>query len=186
MTNDWLVGDRRAAAAERIYAAAAELIAAQGIDAFDMAALEARLHCSRATIYRNAGGKNQIRDAVLARSAEQIVANVRSAVDGLKDSERTVTAVAVALDRIRADPLGRALIASAGGGGGIGWLVESSPLAAIAAELTGYAAGDRAAAQWIVRVTLSFVVWPLADPELEREMLRRFLIQPAPLPLSTR
>ena len=34
MTNDWLVGDRRVAAAERIYAAAAEIIAADGIDAF--------------------------------------------------------------------------------------------------------------------------------------------------------
>ena len=52
MTKDWLVGDRRVAAPERIYAAAAEIIAADGIDAFDMAALEARVHCSRATIYR--------------------------------------------------------------------------------------------------------------------------------------
>ncbi len=186
MTNDWLVGDRRVAAAERIYAAAAEIIAADGIDAFDMTALEARVHCSRATIYRHAGGKNQIRDAVLARSAAQIVAHVRSAVDGLEGAERTVTAVAVALDRIRADPLGRALIASAGNGGRIGWLVESSPLAAIAAELTGHADDDVAASQWIVRVVLSFVVWPPADPEIEREMLRRFLAQPAPLPLSTR
>lgn len=65
-------------------------------------------------------------------------------------------------------------------------LVESSPLAAIAAELTGHADDDVAASQWIVRVVLSFVVWPPADPELEREMLRRFLAQPAPLPLSTR
>ena len=186
MTNDWLVGDRRTAAAERIYAAAAEIIAAKGVDAFDMAALEARVHCSRATIYRHAGGKNQIRDAVLARSAEQIVGQVRTAVDGLEGPDRTVTAVAVALDRIRADPLGRALIASVGGGGRIGWIADSPQLAAIAAELTGCADDDLAAAQWIVRVVLSFVVWPLADPELEREMLRRFLTQPAPLPLSTR
>ncbi|MEH3142714.1 MAG: TetR/AcrR family transcriptional regulator [Mycobacterium kyogaense] len=186
MSNDWLVGDRRAAAAERIYAAAADIIAARGIDAFDMAALEARVHCSRATIYRHAGGKNQIRDAVLARSAEQIVAQVRAAVADLDGTERAVTAVAVALDRIRADSLGRALIASARSGGRVGWIADSPQLAGIAAKLTGCADDDAAAAQWIVRVVLSFVVWPLADPELEREMLRRFLTQPAPLPLSTR
>ena len=56
--SDWLVGgDRRTAAAERIYAAATDLIARDGMDAFDIDTLAARVHCSRATIYRYAGGK---------------------------------------------------------------------------------------------------------------------------------
>ena len=61
---DWLVGhDRRTAAAERIYAAATDMIASGGLDAFDVDTLASRVHCSRATIYRHAGGKAEIRDA---------------------------------------------------------------------------------------------------------------------------
>ena len=54
--SDWLVGgDRRTAAAERIYAAATDLIARDGMDAFDIDTLASRVHCSRATIYRMRG-----------------------------------------------------------------------------------------------------------------------------------
>lgn len=71
--SDWLVGgDRRTAAAERIYAAATDLIARDGMDAFDIDMLASRVHCSRATIYRCAGGKRRIRDAVMERSAARI------------------------------------------------------------------------------------------------------------------
>ena len=104
--SDWLVGgDRRTAAAERIYAAATDLIARDGMDAFDIDALASRVHCSRATIYRCAGGKRQIRDAVMERSAARIVDAVRLAVDGLSGAERIVTAITVALGR---DPIGSA------------------------------------------------------------------------------
>lgn len=185
-TNDWLVGDRRAAAAERIYAAATELIARDGIEALDIAALEARVHCSRATIYRHVGGKAQIRDAVLARNAERIVAAVRSAVDGMSGPERVVTAVTVALQRIRADPLGQAMITSMRAAAEMAWIVDSPMTRALATELNGIAEDDELAAQWIVRVVLSLLYWPVADPAAEQEMVRRYLGQPAPLPLSTR
>ena len=48
-----------------------------------MDALAARVHCSRATIYRYAGGKGRIRDAVLLRLAARIVDSVRRAVKDL-------------------------------------------------------------------------------------------------------
>jgi AcrR family transcriptional regulator len=57
---DWVVGgDRRAVATDRIYAAATELIVCEGLDAFDIDTLAARVHCSRATIYRYAGAKHK-------------------------------------------------------------------------------------------------------------------------------
>ena len=53
--SDWLVGgDRRTAASERIYAAATDVIARGGLEALDVDSLAARVHCSRATIYRHA------------------------------------------------------------------------------------------------------------------------------------
>lgn len=173
---DWLVGDRRSAATERIYAAATELIARDGIERFDMAELQARVHCSRATLYRHVGGKTQIRDAVLAREAERIVAAVRTAVQPLSGPERTVTAVEVALERIRADPLGQALLHSMRGTTEMQWVATSPLPVALAAELAGLADEDPPlAAQWIVRVVLALLFWPVEDPAAERAMIRRFL-----------
>ncbi len=172
---DWLVGDRHAEAAERIYAAATELIVRDGIDAFDLAALQAHVHCSRATIYRHAGGKAQIRDAVLARGAERIIEVVRASVDGLTGQERVVTAVVVALERIRADPLGRLMIGSVRNAGEMAWIGKSPVPTKLATELTGIA-DDPAAGQWIVRVVLSLLIWPVDDHAAEREMIRRFLM----------
>ena len=174
MANDWLLGDRHGTAVERIYAAAAELIARDGLEKFDMAELQARVHCSRATLYRHVGGKAQIRDAVLTRQAERIVSAVRSEVDGLTGPERTVTAIAMALQRIRADPMGQALMKSVRGAD-LQWVGRSPLPPALAAELTGIAEGDDEAAQWIVRVVLALLFWPVDDPAAERAMIQRFL-----------
>ena len=68
--DDWLFDDgRHVAAVERIYTAATDMIYRDGMDAFNVDALAAQTHCSRATIYRYVGGKKDIREAVLARAA---------------------------------------------------------------------------------------------------------------------
>jgi AcrR family transcriptional regulator len=173
--SDWLVGgDRRAVAAERIYALAAELIAEKGYDAFDIDALAARAHCSRATIYRHVGGRGQIRDGALVRAAARIVDTVRQAVVGMTGPERVVTAVAVALDEIRSDPLGRLMVGRSNGPEATG-IEASAAIAGLAAELTGIAGDDPLAAQWIVHLVLSFAYMPAGDGRTEREMLQRFV-----------
>ena len=51
--NDWLIGgDRRSEAAERIYAAATDLVSRTGFENFSIEALAAAVHCAPATIYR--------------------------------------------------------------------------------------------------------------------------------------
>lgn len=173
--DDWLIGgDRRAVGAERIYAVAAELIAQEGFDAFDIDALAARAHCSRATIYRHVGGKAQIRDGALVRAAARIVDTVRHAVAGMTGPDRVVTAVAVALEEIRSDPLGRLMIGRTKAPEVTG--IDASPaIAGLAAELTGIAGDDPLSAQWIVHLVLSFAYLPVGDGTLEREMLQRFV-----------
>jgi AcrR family transcriptional regulator len=173
--SDWLVGgDRRTAAAERIYAAATDL-ARDGMDAFDIDALAARVHCSRATIYRCAGGKRQIRDAVMVRAASRIVESVRRAVDGLTGAERIVTAITVALSEIRSDRLGQSVFSAIRGAEERTWITESPVVAEFATELNGLTDDDTAAAQWIVRVVLSLLYWPIGDDEAERQMVARFI-----------
>ena len=173
---DWLVGgDRRTAAAERIYAAATDLIARDGMDAFDIDTLASRVHCSRATVYRCAGGKRQIRDAVMERSAARIVDAVRRAVDGRSGADRIVTAISVALEEIRSDPLGQLMFSAIRGAGERAWLTESPIVARLAAELNGLTDDDTEAAQWIVRVVLSLLYWPVGDADVEHRMVKRFI-----------
>jgi AcrR family transcriptional regulator len=172
---DWLFDEgRRAAASERLYAAAAELISRDGYDVFTVDALAAGAHCSRATIYRYVGGKAQIRDAVVARSAARIVDRVRAAVEGLTGAERVLTAIEVAVAQIRSDPAGRLFVESAQGARGSTWLTASPAVTGFANELTGLA-DDPRAAKWIVRLVLSLLFWPDTDAHAEHMLLQRYV-----------
>lgn len=173
--DDWVLGrDRAAAAADRIYAAATELVIRDGLDALDIDTVAAKVHCSRATVYRHAGGKAQIRDKVLTRLAAGIVDKVRSAVDGLTGSDRVMVAITVALQQIRSDPL-RRLMFSAGNLPDVRELHSSPVLAHLAGELTGITDDDPQAAQWIVRIVVSLAYSPIATSSDEREVLERFV-----------
>jgi AcrR family transcriptional regulator len=173
--DDWLVGgDRRKIAAERIYAVATEMITREGPDGFDIDTLAKRAHCSRATIYRYAGGKAEIRDAVITRAATRIVETVRQTVENLSGRERVVTAIVVALRLIRADPL-YPLMMSPVRTGEMAWLTGSPLLAEFAAELTGITDGDAQAAHWVVRTVMSLMYWPVGDDDTERQLVERFV-----------
>jgi AcrR family transcriptional regulator len=173
--DDWLFdGSRRATAAERIYAMATELIVLDGMDAFSIDALAARTHCSRATIYRYVGGKKEIRDVVLARTAAQIIETVRSGVEGRTGQERVLTAIEVAVAEIRCHPMGQLFLDSARVGGW-SWLAASPVVADFATELAGLAGDDVPAARWIVRLVMSLLFWPDVDPRAEHQMLQRFV-----------
>ncbi len=169
---DWLVGgDRRAAAADRIYAAAADMMGRRGFADIDIDALAAAVHCSRATVYRHAGTKAQIREAVLVRSAERIVATVRAAVIDRTGADRVLTAIAVALREIRADPLAATVVGTPGSRS----LTSSDAVMSFAAEFAGVAEDDAEAAGWIVRVVLALLFWPADDQAAEQRLLERFI-----------
>lgn len=173
--DDWLVGGgRREVAADRIYAAATELVVRYGFDVFDIDALAARMHCSRATIYRYAGGKKEIRDAVVLRLAAGVVDAVRKSVDGLSGPERVVTAITVALEQIRARPI-RTVISGTRGSPDLADMHGSPLLSQLAADLAGITDDDPQAAQWVVRVVMSFAHWPQPDQRVEQETIRRFV-----------
>lgn len=174
---DWLVGDaRRTVAIERIYAAAADFLARDGLNALDIDKLARQVHCSRATIYRYVGGKSEIRNVVIQRVAARITESVRLAVKDLGGRERLVTAIIMSVQQIRADPLGQLVINSIRGGTTeVSWLSESDLLADFASDLAGLADGDQQAASWIVRVVLSLMFWPDEDEQIERELVEQFV-----------
>lgn len=172
---DWLLGrDRHGEAAERIYGAAAELISRVGYEAFTIEDLAAKVHCSPATVYRRAGGKAAIRDAVVALQATRILRTVRDAIEDLQGPERAVTATIVALQRMRADPLVQ-LMRSVRLAPGNEWLTSTPSIAVFAAEMLGLEQRDPLAEQWLLHVFLSLWCWPLKDPTAERAMVERYL-----------
>ena len=175
---DWLVGrDRRSEATERIYAAAADLISRQGYEAFTIEALAARVHCSPATIYRHAGGKAAIRDAVVAIQSARILDTVREAIKDLEGPDRVVTATIVALQRLQSDPLAQ-LMRSTHLTPVSEWITDSPTITGLAAEMLGPDNDDPLAAQGLIRVFLALWSWPLKDPAAERALVQRFLGKP--------
>jgi AcrR family transcriptional regulator len=171
---DWLVGqDRRSAAAERIYSAATRMVARVGAEGLTIDALAAKVHCSPATIYRHVGGKSAILEAVIVHGSARVVEAVREAIAGLDGTDRVVTAMLVALDRIRAEPLGPLIIASIKPDHDREWLTASPRVAELAEEIIGTA--DPAATQWLLRVTLALWHWPVKDRETEYDLVRRFV-----------
>ena len=173
--SDWLAGgDRHELAAERIYAAAANLIARRGLARFDLDSLAEAAHCSRATLYRHAGGKTQIRDEVLARCARGISSAVIDAAKGLTGGDRIVEAITVALREIRSDPVASQVF-TPGRPGNAALLPDSGMLARFAAESAGLNPDDTTASQWINRVTLSLLFWPGQDEAAETRMLKAFV-----------
>jgi AcrR family transcriptional regulator len=176
-SGDWLVGrDRHSEAADRIYAAAADLISRHGYEAFTIEALAARVHCSPATVYRHAGGKAAIRDAVVAIQAARILDSTRAAIKDLSGPDRVVTATLVALQRLQSDPLAN-LMRSIHTIPINEWITSSPIVTSLAAEMLGRD-DDPLAAQWLIRVFLALWCWPVKDHAVQRTMVQRFLGPP--------
>jgi hypothetical protein len=84
-----------------------------------------------------------------------------------------VTAITVALEQIRSDPMRRLMISTIPAPNSD--LPSSPMLGRLAVDLTGIADDDPEAAQWIVRAMLSMIYWPIGDSRVEQKMLQRFL-----------
>ncbi|MEV5649635.1 helix-turn-helix domain-containing protein [Nocardia sp. NPDC052254] len=175
---DWLAGGvRRTVARSRIETAAAELFLERGIDRVSIDDVAARVGCSRATVYRHVGGKSELVRIVMSSAAREIAERVAAGVASLRGPRRVTEAILTSLAAIRREP---ALAAFLSGAGVTGDHVVAVPeLRGIATALTGIAP-DEDAAQWIVRVVLSLLTFPLPDAAAERRAVERFV---APLVL---
>lgn len=152
------------------------MISQNGFEAFSIAALCEVLHCSQATVYRHVGGKAAILEGVVRQLSTRIVGEVRAAISDLEGTERVVTAIEVALQRIRAEPLGPVMMGQIRPDGDSGWLTASPVVSELAAEMIGRT--DPLAAQWLLRATLALWYWPVRDRAAERDIVRTFIGPP--------
>lgn len=172
---DWLAGgNRHELAVERIYAAAAELILERGFQRISVDEVAERAGCSRATLYRYVGGKKAIQGGVISRAVDAVALEVSAAVEPLEGEQRVVEAVLASVRAIRANAAVSAGFASARGKGMDEYLMSSPLLGESAKHLAGLGAGDETS-QWVVRIVLTLLAWPLADEESERRMVESFI-----------
>lgn len=170
---DWVLGaDRNAEARDRIMSAASEFVSRNGFEAFTVDALAAQLNCSPATIYRQAGGKAAILDRLISLFAQRIIDSIRQAIAGMEGTERVATAIVVALDLMRAEPLGKLMMGGLGPNHNAGTVTESPFVAKMAEEMIGRK--DPLAAQWLIRITFALWYWPVKDKYTEHELVKRF------------
>jgi AcrR family transcriptional regulator len=168
---DWVLRvDRSAEARDRIMSTASEFVSRNGFEAFTINALAAELNCSPATIYRHAGGKAEILERLIFAFSQRIIGSIRQAIAGMEGTERVATAIIVALDLMRGEPLGKLMIGGLGHDGGT---VTASPFVAkMAEEMIGRS--DPLAAQWLIRITFALWYWPAKDKHTEHELVKRF------------
>ena len=162
---DWVLrADRSTEARDRIMSTASEFVSRNGFEAFTINALAAELNCSPATIYRHAGGKAEI--------LERLIGAIRQAIAGLEGTERVATAIIVALDLMRGEPLGKLMIGGLSPYRDAGTVTASPFVAKMAEEMIGRS--DPLAAQWLIRITFALWYWPAKDKHTEHELVKRF------------
>jgi AcrR family transcriptional regulator len=168
---DWVLrADRSAEARDRIMSTASEFVSRNGFESFTINALAAELNCSPATIYRHAGGKAEILERLIFAFSQRIIGSIRQAIAGMEGTERVATAIIVALDLMRGEPLGKLMIGGLGHDGGT---VTASPFVVkMAEEMIGRS--DPLAAQWLIRITFALWYWPPKDKHTEHELVKRF------------
>ncbi|OUC78557.1 TetR/AcrR family transcriptional regulator [Gordonia lacunae] len=188
MVQDWLVGgERRDAARERLVAHAAALIARRGLDAFDLDELGRRAHCSRATIYRHAGGRAALIESVLATTSAPVLAAIRASIADLTGPERARTAIIETLRALRGDRVIRQFLRPDNLISATPTVLSSPAVHAVAADLVGVDPDDPADARFLIRSVLAMLLWP-AEPDEEArsaDSIVAGILRPAATAVST-
>ncbi len=171
---DWLAGgSRRDLSRERIISVATELLREHGYDNLDPDTVAERAGCSRATMYRYAGGKEAIRHAVVAQLSISTAQKVEHAVTEFQGADRVVEVVLAAAAACRAEPIIKDTLKRAASYL-VGRTVTSEEIS-LALSLCGLDPTDTLSGQAIVRAVSSLILNPIEDPALEREYVEQFV-----------
>lgn len=179
MADSWLVGDRHAAASDRILDAAGDCFLDKGVTGASIGDIARAAGCSRPTVYRYFEDKDALRIAFIHREARRLGARLASEVKHVQEpADRLVTVVQNAVEAVRTDPVLSAWFSDESSGitarlAGSSSVIESLVLGMV----EGVDETDRSLrAHWLVRVILSFLLIPAETREMERELLDRFVI----------
>lgn len=163
-------------AVERILVAAERVFTDRGIAEAGMAEVAQAAGCSRATLYRYFPNRRELQLAYVHREARRIVAVVSAAVASTLDPvERRVDAIVGVVAEVRRQPHLVAWLRPADAGL-LRELLDSSEV--VDGFVRAFLGPDasRAQGRWLLRVVLSYVALPGADPDEERQQVRDFVV----------
>lgn len=174
----WIADDVTELATERILEAASRLYAEKGLSGVGMDAVAREAGCSRATLYRYFENRQALQFAFAHREARRVVEVVVNRIAGIDDPhERAVEAVMGAIEEVRATPELLAWVNPEETAQIAEILRESPVIESFTARFLGARDDfpDLDLARWVLRMILSFLAVPGADPDEERRLVARFL-----------
>jgi AcrR family transcriptional regulator len=174
---NWLASERTELGAERILDAAAQLFADEGIGLPGMEDIARAAGCSRATVYRYFENKQALLRAFVHREARDITEQVARELAQRADRPDPVEAVIATLAAVRARPYLEPWYTGAATDL-LEVFHESPVISALASNFLspGGGAPDADLGRWLLRVVMSFLREPEANPEGERRLVERFLL----------
>lgn len=183
MTTDWLAADKAELASERLLDVAAQLFAEHGVDAVTMRRVAGAAGCSRATLYRYFGSREELQLAYVNRAAQALAQRIHTAADPHVDpAQRLLAGILAALSGVRADPVLASWFSPTSAGTAADLALVSPAVEKIVGRFlstldeSADAADLHARSEWLVRVIVSLLTTPAADTDAERQMLTTFVI----------
>ena len=182
MPQGWLREEQPDVAVDRILDAAEKAFIERGVSAVGMSEVAEAAGCSRGTLYRYFPNRHALHLAYVKREALVIAARVRNAVAETDDpAEQVVAYIMTAVAEVRARPGTAAWFAT--GASGLGArMSQSAEVMETLTRTVGRALFDdsrhraeRQRVEWIVRVIVSLLPNPAADPAEERAMIERYV-----------
>ena len=98
-----------------------------------------------------------ILERLISAFSQRIIGSIRQAVAGIEGTERVATAIVVALDCMRAEPLGKLIMGDIHPDYDTGTVTASPFVVKMAEEMIGRK--DPLAAQWLIRITFALWYW---------------------------
>ncbi len=175
----WLREARADLAAEQILDAAGALFVERGVRSVGMSDVAAAAGCSRATLYRYFDGRDALRTAFVHRETRRIAARVTEAIAGVDDPrDRLVRAMTASLRLVRAEPTLVAWFGEDDAGTTASLARSSTVIEGLVAAFLGDSTDPttRRHARWVVRILVSLLADPEADPDDERALIEAFVV----------
>ena len=181
MNTSWGRHDQPAEAVDRILEATEGLYVRKGVEQTTMLDVAAEAGCSRATLYLYFSNKTELRTALRNRAAVQIATEALERVAEVTDPvERVSVAITTVIERVRATPSLSMWFEPASVGITNELAISSDVLEGIATAFVADFGEQNAPlrARLMIRIILSLLTTPGADPTDERELIEA-IVAPA-------
>jgi AcrR family transcriptional regulator len=151
-----------------------DVLRERGPKTFSLEEVARRAGCSRATVYRFVGNKRSLVDTLVGLAATTVVEQVRTQTRGMQGKQLVIESILAGVQAIRSDRTLAEFVKSPPAFDDT-YFTHSEMLNRLAASLMDLGEEHDLGAEWLIRVVLSMITWPVDDPTTERELIERYV-----------